>query len=66
MINLPGADWRKSRRSYTGDNCVEVAAIGRSVAIRDSKDPGVGRLAFTRNAWSAFAGRVKDGDYDLG
>jgi hypothetical protein len=41
--------WRKSRRSSeSGDNCVEVAAINGVVAIRDSKHPEAGHLAFSR------------------
>lgn len=31
--------WRKSSHSGSGDQCVEVAALGRSVAVRDSKNP---------------------------
>lgn len=31
-----GADWRKSTRSSSGGECVEVAFSG---AVRDSKDP---------------------------
>lgn len=31
--------WRKSSHSGSGDQCVEVAALGRSIAVRDSKNP---------------------------
>ncbi len=37
---VPSPSWRKSSRSGSGDQCVEVAAVGRAVAVRDSKDPG--------------------------
>lgn len=48
--------WRKS--TYSGDEggaCVEVAAHPAAVHVRDSKDPAVGTLTFTPQAWSAFA-----------
>lgn len=52
--------WRKS--SYSGNNggqCVEVAAPGGLVAVRDSKNPVGVRLAFAPDAWREFAARVK-------
>ncbi len=54
--------WRTS--SYSGTNggqCVEVAAPGR-VLVRDSKNPDSGRLAFSAQAWRAFAARIKNGN----
>jgi Domain of unknown function (DUF397) len=59
--------WRKS--SFSGGNggaCVEVAELrsgGR--AVRDSKNPGGARLAFTADEWRAFVAGVKDGEFDL-
>jgi Domain of unknown function (DUF397) len=52
--------WRKS--SYSGNNggdCVEVGNAARLIAVRDSKDPDGARLAFGREAWEAFAAKVK-------
>jgi hypothetical protein len=52
--------WRKS--SYSGNNggnCVEVGAAAPLIAVRDSKDPDGARLAFGREAWEAFAAKVK-------
>jgi hypothetical protein len=52
--------WRKS--SYSGNNggdCVEVGVAVSLIAVRDSKDPEGARLAFGREAWEAFAVRVK-------
>ncbi|MFI0355357.1 DUF397 domain-containing protein [Actinomadura sp. 9N407] len=43
-----------------------VGDTGRAVAVRDSKEPEGGRLAFTRREWGAFAEQVKNGAYDLG
>jgi hypothetical protein len=54
--------WRKS--SYSGNSggqCVEVGNAARLIAVRDSKDPDGARLAFGREAWEAFAARVKAG-----
>ncbi len=52
--------WRKS--SYSGNNggnCVEVGATAPLIAVRDSKDPDGSRLTFGREAWDAFAAKVK-------
>lgn len=59
-------NWRKSLRSGNGGaNCVEVAALGAGVAVRDSKSPGCGTLAFTPAEWNAFAERVRNDRYRL-
>jgi hypothetical protein len=52
--------WRKSSRSGGGSNgnCVEVAFAGTAVAVRDSKNPAVGALAFPESSWKAFLGTV--------
>lgn len=52
--------WRKSSRSENGGlDRVEVAGPASLVAVRDSKDPGGTKLAFSRRAWSAFAAGIK-------
>lgn len=39
-MDLTNAKWRKSQRSASnGGNCVELARLPGSVAVRDSKDP---------------------------
>jgi hypothetical protein len=59
-MELTGANWRKARRSAgNGGECVEVACLPGAVAVRDSKDPHGPKLAFSRDAWRTFAGRVK-------
>ncbi|MCU4749065.1 MULTISPECIES: DUF397 domain-containing protein [Streptomyces] len=47
--------WFKSTYSSgEGGECVEVAANGTAVRIRDSKERGGPQLAFTRDAWAGF------------
>ncbi len=56
-VDITGAVWRKSSRSGGGNegNCVEVAyASPVVVAVRDSKKPEAGLLAFPASAWQRF------------
>lgn len=65
--NTTFIDWRKSRRSSGGDNCVEIAraADGRAVGVRDSKQGDRGPvLEFTRGEWAGFLAHAKIGQFD--
>ncbi|MBU8858021.1 MULTISPECIES: DUF397 domain-containing protein [unclassified Micromonospora] len=54
-MELTGAIWRKSTRSGTQGDCVEVADnLAGVVGVRDSNDPGGPVLIFTPDAWRAF------------
>lgn len=52
--DLSTARWRKSTRSTTGGNCVEVADATTVIAVRDTKDPAGSVLTVTPEAWTAF------------
>lgn len=56
-------EWRKSETSGQGD-CVEVAFAGRSVLVRNSKDPAGPVLAFTHSEWTAFLTGARNGTFD--
>jgi hypothetical protein len=62
---LARAAWRKSRRSGNQTNCVEVAGLSGTVAVRDSKDPDGPALVVGPRAWRAFAAQVKNGRLGL-
>ena len=65
-MDLSHAVWRKSTRSGSTGNCVEVADnLPGLVAVRDSKDPAGPALVITPAGWSAFVGGVKGGEFDL-
>jgi hypothetical protein len=56
--DLSGARWRKSSYSDGQANCVEVTAVNRRVAVRDSKSADGRRLSFPQDAWQQFVARV--------
>jgi hypothetical protein len=59
------AEWRKSSRSGTQGNCVEVRVIAGNIEVRDSKNPDGPILRFTRSEWTAFLGGAEDGEFRL-
>ena len=60
----PCIAWRKSTASNTGD-CVQVAAVGGSVLIRDSANPDGVVLSLSPAAWSAFLAHARHKDLGL-
>ena len=52
--------WRTSSHSGANGDCVEVASPAPGViAVRDSKDHGGSRLAFSSGPWTAFTAALK-------
>ena len=67
-MNAPeyvGVTWRKSKRSGSTNDCVEIAELpnGR-VAIRDSKEPDGPALEFSRAAFKGMIGGAKAGELE--
>jgi hypothetical protein len=63
--HLSSPDWRKSSYSSSSANCVEIAAVGASIAVRDSKDPDGPTLRYSRPGMAAFLAGIKAGKFDL-
>jgi hypothetical protein len=59
----PRLDWIKASRSYGHGECVELAADGDTIRLRDSKDPAV-HLHFTRSELAAFLEGARNGEFD--
>ncbi|TDD91312.1 DUF397 domain-containing protein [Saccharopolyspora karakumensis] len=55
--------WRKSSRSGSSTNCVEVARATEMIALRDSKDPEGGQLRVGESQWGAFLKGLKNGRF---
>lgn len=56
--------WKKSSRSSTYNNCVEVAFAGADVLTRDSKHPHKASLRFTGPTWRRFLDSLREGKHD--
>ncbi|MEU3022250.1 DUF397 domain-containing protein [Nocardiopsis alba] len=54
------AKFRKSSYSGVNNNCVEVADLPCGAAVRDSKNPAKGHLAFDSAEWTAFLRSTRD------
>jgi len=64
-LDLSNATWKKSSLSgESGGNCVEVANLPQTIAIRDSKNPTAPALVLSPGEWGAFLSAVKSGRFD--
>jgi Domain of unknown function (DUF397) len=60
-----GPYWVKSSLSFSNGNCVEVADLpGRTIGLRNSRDPEGPVLRFTPDEWHAFLGGARNGEFD--
>lgn len=57
-------NWRKSSVSGGGNDCVEVAASGPAVLVRDSHDHSAGVLALAPAEWKALLNAIQNGNLD--
>jgi hypothetical protein len=57
--------WRKSSRSSSSGQCIEVMATDDAVLVRDTKDRSKPPHVYTHGEWAAFTDGVKDGEFDL-
>ncbi|MEW2353674.1 DUF397 domain-containing protein [Spirillospora sp. NPDC029432] len=65
-MDMPCPQWRKSSRSaHEGGECVEVADLIPTIAVRDSKDPHGPMLTFDATGWRTFTHQIKAGHHDL-
>ena len=62
---LEGVEWKKSIRSNSQGNCVEMAKLpGGEIAVRNSRHPAGPALIYTRAEIEAFLLGAKDGEFD--
>ena len=45
-------------------DCVEIAPVSGTIAVRDSKDPAGPVLRYSADAWKAFLSEAGQGDFD--
>jgi hypothetical protein len=64
-VNPADLTWIKATASGDNGACVELALAGDGwVALRDSKNPDVPPLMYTRTEFAAFLDGAKAGEFD--
>lgn len=61
VTDVEGADWRKPSSCYNSE-CVEVAKIGNTIGVRDSRYPEDGHLVLSDSEFAGFIALVKTGE----
>jgi hypothetical protein len=59
VSNPASINWRKSSRSAGAGACVEIGALGKTIGVRDSKNPEKGTLVFSSDQWGNFIRATK-------
>ncbi|RFS87218.1 DUF397 domain-containing protein [Actinomadura spongiicola] len=60
-MDLSKAVWRKASRSTSnGGDCIEVASVPRTIAIRDSKDPEGPSIIINHNDFRHLIKTIKN------
>lgn len=54
------ANWHKSSYSGTSSDCVEVADLVGSTAVRDTKHRDLGMLIFPASEWQIFLNSARN------
>ncbi|MFG2091585.1 DUF397 domain-containing protein [Spirillospora sp. NPDC048824] len=62
--DFAAAKWRKSSRSNSEQECVEVAEVPSAIGIRDSKNPEGAPLILNRTTFTDLLNHVKAGRLD--
>ncbi|MBU2667647.1 DUF397 domain-containing protein [Actinoplanes bogorensis] len=62
MNETESPKWRRSSRC-SGGTCIEVAKVGGTYLIRDSKNPQLPAHSFTEDEWVAFVAGVKGDEF---
>jgi len=62
----PATTWRKSHASADQGACVEIAVVGSSVLVRDSRNENSAALGFTFGQWQELMRRIRNGELDRG
>ncbi|MEV5826072.1 DUF397 domain-containing protein [Spirillospora sp. NPDC052242] len=57
-------NWRKGSSSSSANECVEVAAAGPSVLVRDSRDHAAGMLELDSAQWRRLVNAIRRGVLD--
>ena len=65
MSELPHATWRRSTRCVSDHHCVEVADLGDTVGLRNSRRPELS-MTFSKQDWQNFLEELTVGDVDRG
>ncbi|MEU8522424.1 DUF397 domain-containing protein [Streptomyces sp. NPDC048577] len=61
---LAGARWVKAKASDALNECIELAAVGENIAMRNSRDPKGPALIFTKGELSAFLNGAAKGEFN--